>query len=47
MFLTILAGSPLWFLAVQATAINLVMAAVVMGQKRSYARLAGELEALV
>ena len=46
-FLTILAGSPLWFLAVQATAINLVMAAVVMGQKRSYARLAGELEALV
>ena len=46
MFLTILAGSPVWFLAFQATVINLVMAAVVLGQKRSYARLAEALEAL-
>ncbi len=46
MFLTILAGSPLWFLAVQATVINLVMAGVVAGQKRRYAQLASRLEAL-
>jgi hypothetical protein len=45
-FLTILAGSPLWFLAFQAVAINLVMAAVVLGQKRRYARLAAGLQAL-
>ena len=45
-FLTILAGSPLWFLAVQATVINLVMAGVVAGQKRRYAQLASRLEAL-
>jgi phosphatidylglycerophosphate synthase len=45
-FLTILAGSPMWFLALQATGINLVMAAVVLGQKRSYGRLAVQLEAL-
>ena len=45
-FLTILAGSPLYFLAFQAVAINLVMAAVVIGQKRSYARLEPRLEAL-
>ncbi|HEX3728295.1 MAG TPA: hypothetical protein VHV47_00715, partial [Opitutaceae bacterium] len=45
-FLTILAGSPLWFLLFQAVAINLVMAGVVIGQKRRYARLALRLEAL-
>ena len=45
-FLTILAGSPVWFLAVQATLINLVMAAVVIGQRGRYARLASQLEAL-
>ena len=45
-FLTILAGSPLWFLAFQATIINLAMAAVVLGQMRRYARLAPQLEAL-
>lgn len=45
-FLTILAGSPLWFLGVQATVINLMMAAVVIGQTRRYARLARRLEAL-
>ena len=45
-FLTILAGSPMWFLAVQASLINLVMAAVVIGQRGRYARLAAQLEAL-
>ena len=45
-FLTILAGSPLWFLAFQASVINLVMAAVVLGQMRRYARLAPQLQAL-
>ncbi len=45
-FLTILAGSPVWFLAFQATVINAVMAACVFGQKRRYARLAQRLEAL-
>ncbi len=41
-----LAGSPMWFLGFQAVAINLVMAAVVIGQRRRYARLASGLEAL-
>ena len=45
-FLTMLAGSPMWFLGFQAAAINLVMAAVVIGQRRRYARLASQLEAL-
>ena len=45
-FLTVLAGSPVWFLAVQATMINAVMAACVIGQKLRYARLAQRLEAL-
>ena len=45
-FLTILAGSPLYFLVFQATVINLVMAAVVLGQVRRYARLAPQLQAL-
>lgn len=45
-FLTILAGSPLWFLAFQAIAINGAMAACVIGQRRRYARLAARLEAL-
>ena len=45
-FLTMLAASPLYFLLFQAVAINLVMVGVVMGQKRRYARLALQLEAL-
>ena len=45
-FVTILAGSPMWFLAFQASVINLVMVAVVTGQRRRYARLAAALEAL-
>jgi phosphatidylglycerophosphate synthase len=45
-FLTILATSPVWFLAFQATVINLVMAACVIGQKGRYARLAEGLERL-
>ena len=45
-FLTILAGSPIWFLAFQATVINAVMAACVLGQKSRYARLAAKLEDL-
>jgi phosphatidylglycerophosphate synthase len=45
-FLTILATSPALFLVVQATVINLVMAACVIGQKSRYARLAAGLEAL-
>ena len=45
-FLTVLAGSPMWFLGFQAVVINLMMVAVVIGQKRGYARLAAALEAL-
>jgi phosphatidylglycerophosphate synthase len=45
-FLTILATSPVWFLAFQATVINAVMAACVIGQRGRYARLAARLEAL-
>ena len=45
-FLTILAGSPVWFLVFQVTVINAVMAACVIGQKLRYARLAERLEAL-
>ena len=41
-----LAGSPLWFLLFQAVALNAVMAWSVGSQTRSYARLAGKLEAL-
>ena len=45
-FLTILAGSPAWFLGFQASVINLAMLACVLGQRRVYARLAPRLEAL-
>ncbi len=45
-FLSMLAGSPVWFLAFQAVAINAVMVAVVVGQKRRYGRLAEKLAAL-
>ena len=45
-FLTILAGSPVWFLVFQATVINAVMAACVIGQRLRYARLAQRLDAL-
>ena len=45
-FLTILAGSPVWFLAFQASVINAVMAACVIGQQGRYRRLAAKLETL-
>ena len=45
-FLTILAGSPLYFLGFQATLLNLVMAACVFAQGRAYARILPRLQAL-
>ncbi len=45
-FLSILAGSPLYFLVFQATVINLVIAACVWNQKRCYQRLLPQLLAL-
>jgi phosphatidylglycerophosphate synthase len=45
-FLSLLAGSGLYFLVFQAVALNLVMAAVVLAERRNYARIVGELEAL-
>ena len=45
-FLSLLAGSPLYFLVVQAVALNLVMVSCVLGQKRAYARMVTQLEAL-
>lgn len=45
-FLSLLAGSPLYFLLFQAVVLNLVMASCVLGQKRAYAWLAPQLEAL-
>ena len=45
-FLSLLAGSSIYFLAFQAVVLNLVMASCVFGQKRIYARLAPQLEAL-
>jgi phosphatidylglycerophosphate synthase len=45
-FLSLLAGSSIYFLAFQAVVLNLIMASCVLGQKRVYARLAPQLEAL-
>jgi hypothetical protein len=45
-FASFLAGSPIWFLAFQAIALNAVMAWCVSGQARAYARLGPELEKL-
>ncbi len=45
-FLTILAGSPLYFLGFQATILNLVMAVCVFAQGRAYARILPRLQAL-
>ncbi len=45
-FLSLLAGSPVWFLVFQITVLDLVLARVVWAQRRSYVRLLGELEAL-
>lgn len=45
-FLSLLAGSPIYFLAVQAVVLNIVMASCVIGQKRTYARLLPQLDAL-
>jgi hypothetical protein len=45
-FLSLMAGSPVYFLVFQAVALNLVMASCVFGQKRSYARLVPALDAL-
>jgi len=45
-FLSLLAGSALYFLVFQAVALNLVMAAVVLAERRNYARIVGELETL-
>ena len=44
-FLSLLAGSAIWFLVFQAIFLNLAMAAVVMGERRNYARIVAELEA--
>jgi len=45
-FLSLLAGSPVWFLVFQIIVLDLVLAQVVWAQKRSYVRLLGELEVL-
>jgi phosphatidylglycerophosphate synthase len=45
-FLSLLAGSAIWFLGFQAVVLNLIMASCVLGQRRAYARLAPQLEAL-
>lgn len=45
-FASLLAGSPLYFLVFQAVALNAWMAACVEGQRRSYAKLVPQLEAL-
>jgi phosphatidylglycerophosphate synthase len=45
-FLSLLAGSALYFLVFQAVALNLVMAAVVLAARRNYALIIGELETL-
>ncbi len=45
-FLSLMAGSPLWFFLVQATLLNLTMAALVVVQTRGYRRLAADLAAL-
>ena len=45
-FLSLLAGSPVWFLVFQAVALNLFMALCVAGQKRGYRRLVSRLETL-
>jgi hypothetical protein len=45
-FASVLAGSPLWFLAFQAIVLNAVMAWCVAGQAKAYARLVPELEKL-
>ena len=46
MALSFLAGSPIWFVGFELTVLNLVLAASVIGQARSYARLLPRLEAL-
>ena len=45
-FLSVLAGSPAYFLVFQLTVLNLVLAGVVAAQRRSYAALLIELDAL-
>ena len=45
-FLSLMAGSPLYFLLFQAIVLNLIMAWCVHGQKASYGRLVPRLEAL-
>ena len=46
MALSFLAGSPIWFVGFELTVLNLVLAASVIGQARSYARLLPRLETL-
>ena len=45
-FLSLLAGSPVYFLVFQLTVLNLVLAGVVTAQRRSYAALLVELDAI-
>jgi phosphatidylglycerophosphate synthase len=44
-FLSLLAGSAIWFLVFQSVVLNLIMAAVVIGERRNYARIVADLKA--